>query len=193
MSKLILYSISIVIFVLTGVICLFKNPIFSVLFFLVLIVLVALLLIFFNVYYMALTLIIIYAGAVVVLFFFLIFTLQKNFKLLGNYKLYLPNNLILFLFFIFNFFFCVILKNFTSDMQHILFWSKRKVDYEIFSENLFSEYFIFIGITVLVMLMVLIMAIIISKKATNRTFITVGASFKRDKLLKTRILRAIKK
>ena len=152
MSNNLLYIlISGVTFIITIFIGFFKNPIYSVLLLLLLILIISLVLLSLNIYYLALTLIIIYAGAVIILFLFLIITMHKDLKLSFDYKLYLPNNLILIL----------------HDPVDLFIYSLKyeSNDIIIFSENLFSGYFIFLLLIVFIMLFALISAIIIAKKS----------------------------
>lgn len=163
-------------FIITLFIGLFKNPIYSILCLLILILIVALTLLSLNIYYLALTLIIIYAGAVIILFLFLMITLHKNLKLSFDYKLYLPNNLILLFFFLFNFLFMYLINsstlnfkkpNILHDSVELFIYSLKyeSNDIIIFSENLFSGYFIFLLLIVFIMLFALIAAIIIAKRS----------------------------
>ena len=177
MSNNLLYVlISGVTFIITIFIGFFKNPIYSVLCLLLLILIISLVLLSLNIYYLALTLIIIYAGAVIILFLFLIITMHKDIKLSFDYKLYLPNNLILIFFFIFNLLFMYLINsstlsfkkpNILHDSVELFIYSLKyeSNDIIIFSENLFSGYFIFLLLIVFIMLFALISAIIIAKRS----------------------------
>ena len=202
-NKLLYFIIASVILIISNLICLFKNPIYSVLFLLILILLVAFLLLIFNVYYLATTLIIIYAGAVIVLFIFLIFTLRKDFKISFDYKIYLPNNLTLFFFFFTNLVFSIIIDNFFFSYPQpkmkdpielfIYLFKYDSRDINIFSENLYSVYYIFLGTTVCTMLLALIMAIMIAKKTDNTRSDVVADNTVKKKLIKAKILNDSKK
>jgi len=176
-NALFYFLISIVTLISTTVIGFLTNPIYSVLTLLLIILIIAITLISLNVYYLALTLIIIYAGGVIILFLFLIITIHKDLKISFDFKLYCPNNLILFFFFIFNILFLCLINSSTLNFEKPqiyhspvdLFIHSLKYDSNdiiIFSENLFSEYFIFLTIIIFIMLFALISAIIISKKST---------------------------
>ena len=83
---------------------------------------------------------------------------NKDLKLIFDYKLYLPNNLILLFYLLFNFTFLMLINSNTlkfrkptiSDDSVELFIYSFKYesnDIIIFSENLFSNYYIFLLIT----------------------------------------------
>ena len=204
-NNIILLIIGCAIFVISNIICLFRNPIYSVLLLLCLVLLVSILLVIFNVYYLALTLIIIYGGAVVILFLFLIFTLHKDFKISFDYKIYLPNNIVLSIFFLTNLVFSLLVDNFYLDSQNfpssyksstrlfIFIFKYKYNDINIFTENLFSVYFIFLGVTVCVMLLALIMAIIIAKRSDKSKTGIIKDDTTNISFIKARILNGFKK
>lgn len=177
-NNLFYFVLSACVFFSCNIIGFFLNPIHSVLCFLFIILLVSIILISLKLYYLAMTLIIIYAGAVVILFLFLIITIIKNYKISFDYKLYWPNNLFLFLFLFIHILFMSIINNKAFTFSGIsydplkFFIYKLKYnfnDINIFSENLFSEYFLLLSLTILFLFFVLISAIIILKNISIST------------------------
>lgn len=178
LNNLFFFIMSTCIFFTCSIIGLFQNPIYSVLCLLLIILLVSILFISLHLQYLALTLVIIYGGAIIILFLFIIITVMKNLNVSFAYKLCWPNNLLAFLFLFIHILFAFIINNknflFTNKeydpLQYFLYKLKYgSNDMIIFSDTLFTEYFIILLFIIFILLFSLISAIFIAKKFVPST------------------------
>jgi len=177
-NNLFYFIMSTCIFFSCSIIGLFQNPIYSVLCLLLIILLVSILFISLHLNYLALTLVIIYGGAIIILFLFIIITIMKNLNFSFNSKLYWPNNILAFLFLFIHILFISIINNenflFSNKEYDSLQYFVYKLKYGandmiVFSDNLFTEYFIILLFIIFILLFILISAIFIAKKFVPST------------------------